>query len=79
MRDPNECKYCNNTGEMLFDTRTKLSSKGDFYPGIEVYVEDNKLEIAAVPDVYEPGYEEATIEINYCPMCGRSLKDERSE
>lgn len=80
MRDPNECKYCcDGVVEPLLDNRTELSRKGDFYPGIDVYIEGDKLEIEAVADVYEPGYEEATIEIKYCPMCGRRLDDERSE
>lgn len=68
------CKYC--SGEKsLRCTRGRLSSKGDFAPGIEVFVERGMLYITAVADVYEPNYMEEEIEINYCPKCGRDLKE----
>lgn len=65
------CECCKDyySNKPILDTRTKLSNKGDFYPGIEVDIVFNKLSIVAVADVYEPGYVETDININYCPMC----------
>lgn len=79
MRDPNECKYCSDKGDSILDTRTQLSRKGDFYPGIDLFIEDDELNIIAVGDTHETSYVEDEVKINYCPMCGRSLKDERSK
>ena len=73
------CKYCNEwpTAE-LFNNCTKLSKKRDCYPGINVEImqKDSTLHIGACPDTYEPGWIEAFVDINYCPMCGRKLKDD---
>jgi hypothetical protein len=66
------CEYCRGT-RSLINQRDTLSRKGDFYPGLEVYLEKNVLYIVAVPDTYEPGYLEASVKINFCPMCGRLL------
>ena len=61
----------------LHKINNKISSKGDFYPGIIAFVENNRLEIEAIPDTYENAYLEASVEINYCPMCGRKLEEEK--
>lgn len=66
------CKYCSGQ-EALFDDATKLSEKGDFYPGIDVWLNDGKLSITAIPNTYEPGIVEACVSIKYCPMCGSKL------
>lgn len=74
------CKYCNPwPAEPLFDNRDRLSRKKDAYPGIEVEIEalSGKMYIGACPDTYEPGWLEATIDINYCPMCGRDLREDK--
>ena len=47
---------------------------GHFHPGIIVGVEDDELWVTAAPDTYEPGYMEAEVKINFCPMCGEKLK-----
>lgn len=67
------CKYCEE-GEPLINTRDKLSTKRDFYPGIEVYIENSELSITAVADAFEPNYQDEDVEITYCPMCGKRLK-----
>lgn len=67
------CEYCKGE-KALFDSRTKYSRKGDFQPGIEVYVQDGEMSISAKSDTYEPGYEEAGFEIDFCPMCGERFR-----
>lgn len=66
------CSFCNGD-ENLLTGRTKLSLKGDFYPGIDVCIDGKELYITAVADVYEPSYMEEHIEIHFCPMCGQKL------
>ena len=67
------CEYCK--GEKpIFSNCTKYSSKGDFQPGIEVCVQGGEMSVTASPDTYEPCYEEADFEINFCPMCGERLR-----
>ena len=72
------CIYCTYGGKLLVWGRNKLSKKGDFYPGVDIGVdpEKNVLFVEAVADVYEPSFVEAAIEISFCPMCGRYLKEE---
>lgn len=67
------CEYCRGT-RTLIEQRDKLSRKGDFYPGLEVGVEDGELWVIAIPDTYEPGYLEDSVKIKFCPMCGERLK-----
>ena len=69
------CEYCRGT-RTLIEQRDKLSRKGDFYPGLEVFIEDDILSVIAVADTYEPGYLEGIININFCPMCGEKLVEE---
>lgn len=72
------CEYC--SGEKaLFDNRTEYSKKGDFYPGIEVWIGSGGISVAAATDTYEPGYEEAAFKIHFCPMCGARLGDENNQ
>lgn len=74
------CKYCDwwckeHDHEDLINTRTKLSKKGEWYPGITATINElGYLTIEAVADTYEPGYLDHVIEINFCPMCGREFK-----
>lgn len=70
-----ECEICC-CGEMLFDNRNKLSLKGDFYPGFEVRIYKNYINIVADADTYEPGYLECYVPISFCPKCGRKLSAE---
>lgn len=70
----NACEYCKDYGVKLLSERQQhYSDKGDFYPGVEVYIDKDTLNVFAVADTYEPGVEEACIKIQYCPMCGRKL------
>lgn len=70
------CEYCKDYNQKCLSERNdKMSRKGDFYSGIQTYIEENKLQINAVADVYEPNFTEKSIKINYCPMCGRRLED----
>lgn len=66
------CEYCRGT-RTLIEQRDKLSLKGDFYPGFEVYLDKNTLCVVAVPDTYEPAYMEEEVTIKFCPMCGARL------
>lgn len=70
------CRYCR--GEVyLTDSRSgRYSNKGEFTHGIRVDICDGELGIEAVADTYEPNYQEESIEINYCPMCGEKLREE---
>lgn len=68
------CEYCKGEKD-LHSLRENLSYKGDFYPGIHIVVDDWALHITCIPDVYEPGFEEAEVPIKFCPMCGEKLKE----
>lgn len=69
------CLYCT-ADEHLLDTTTKMSRKGHFHPGDTIGIEDGELWVTAVPDTLEPEYLEAEVKINFCPMCGRDLKED---
>lgn len=70
------CKFCEGGGVSLFcSISDRLSYKGDFYPGTDVYIVENRLHIDVIPDTYEPCYIEERFEIKFCPMCGRKLTD----
>ena len=59
----NMCKYCEN-GDSIY------------YDDLDVYIIGNELNIDLnmnIEDVYIDN--EYEIEINYCPMCGRKLKE----
>ena len=68
------CDYCNGK-KCIIDTRTIMSNKGDYYPGISVSLDmPGELCVDALPDTYEPSYLDASVFINYCPMCGEKFK-----
>lgn len=72
----NGCKYCTGDCEELIDTRTKLSRKTVLIiPGIEAWIDAGELTVAAVSDTYESNYQEESVPINFCPMCGRKLRE----
>lgn len=73
------CKHCTEWSNVpIFNNRNKLSYKKGGYPGIEVEIDpvEATMYIGACPDTYEPGWVEAEIPINYCPMCGEKLREE---
>lgn len=72
-----KCEYCEGN-KFIYDSM-KLGTKNDSYCGIDVYINNNKLNIDASTDTYEPNYIEVEVEINYCPMCGRKLIVESDE
>ena len=78
--DPNDqpgCEYCREwDSKDLINTMTKMSYKRDNYPGICVRVDGNELEVASLADTYEPSWQDVTIKINFCPICGRDLREE---
>ena len=68
----NSCPYCRGE-KTLISRSSKLSLKRDFYPGIELWVEADRIYIEAAPDTYEPSFMEDEVKINFCPICGREL------
>lgn len=68
------CDYCR-YDVAIIDTGTELSTKGDFYPGITAGVENDELWVISTADTYEPSYQEVSVKIKFCPMCGRKLAD----
>lgn len=71
------CKMVNN--EWIVDQRDKISLKGDFYPGIQAFIDGKELVIVAVADTYEPNFMESRIEIHFCPICGQKLSERKIE
>ena len=69
------CNFCEGYANLLSRSKT-LSKKGDFFPGIDVDIDGDVLRIVAAPDTYEPGFMEAEVKINFCPMCGENLRKE---
>ena len=69
------CEYCDGKCKFILHGRTEYSKKGDFYPGVDVWIEpvNKRICIDAVADVYEPHYIEERIQIRFCPMCGKEL------
>ena len=73
------CKFCSDKErEYLIDTRSDSWGKDAFLkPGMEVWIDDdNTLSINAVANTYEPNFSSECIEINFCPICGRNLKED---
>lgn len=74
------CKYCIGDSVELIDTRTKLSLKTEMtIPGIEVLIDGGELNVTAVADTYEPSYQEESIPINFCPICGCKLREVKED
>lgn len=74
------CKYCTGDSVELIDTRTKLSLKTEMtIPGVEVFIDGGELTVYAVADIYEPNYQEESVPINFCPMCGRKLREVKED
>lgn len=69
------CKYCNDKG-----SRTSLGTLGyDDYPTqVEFSIDDDgdgSIDVfwCAYDDMCGYGEDSATIQVNYCPWCGRKL------
>lgn len=69
------CEYCKAGSRYspLIDTMERISSKGDFFPGILAGMSDGELWFQSVADTHEPSFQEASVDISFCPMCGRRL------
>lgn len=67
------CIYCKED-YALINTTSKMSTKGDFYPGIVAGIDNRELYFASDADTYEPSHLEAFCKINFCPMCGCKLE-----
>lgn len=70
-----KCKYCDDNECEEIYSDIKLGSKKDCNVGIDIYIQQNNLYVESSADTYEPSYNEAKVEINYCPMCGRKLNN----
>ena len=68
------CKYCENKINLDIDTGTDLHGYIDnsFWPRIELYATVDGGWFGSI-DV------EGTLDINYCPMCGRKLKEPEND
>lgn len=74
-----ECEFCKFRAETLFNSRELSRYHDSVYSGIEVGLEDDgMIYILAVLDERHCGplVEEANIPINFCPMCGRDLRED---
>lgn len=75
------CEYCDENiyPKKYLIERNTYSSHTDSYIGVGVAINGNILEIEAVGEVGYPSkdttYVEDNKEINYCPMCGKNLKE----
>lgn len=69
------CEYCNN----IFPNYRKLPLKGE-YSGIEARFLDNKgllrIRVFDVNDMLEA---QDVVYLNYCPMCGRKLRNAKNK
>lgn len=78
------CKFCSNKFELWIDNVTFLFDNIDFskkrrdcYCGISAIISDyGTINIRAISETYETWVEDIEIPINYCPMCGRKLREE---
>ena len=68
------CQYCSGEKRLICPS-TALSYKGDFYPGMDIWVEPGRLYVEVRPDTYEPCFMEDEVKINFCPICGRKFGD----
>lgn len=67
------CEYCKGDKGLIEREHGNMSLKGDFYAGIDAYIDEGILSVDSVADVYEPNFTEVEIKINFCPMCGEKL------
>lgn len=74
------CEYCSETEKRKYLLERTLYGSSDCYIGIDMCIEENRLEIEAVGEVGYPSKDNTIVEdnkiINYCPMCGRKLMEE---
>ena len=73
-----ECKVCRSE-EYLIGER-KLGKFTDSYIGIDVYISENRKLTIDVCNEQSTGcscFQEAFVKINYCPMCGKKLTEEK--
>ena len=66
------CPYCTESKHLL-ECSEHMSFKGDFFPGIDLFIDCGVLYYEVRPDTYEPSFMEGGVEIKFCPMCGRKL------
>lgn len=73
-----KCRNCGKNPRYIFNNLS-LGEKGSRVKGIYVSLNSNqKLSVIATCDTQEPSLEVETIQINYCPMCGRKLNDAKT-
>lgn len=74
------CAYCCNPilNEALFNDRRWSKNNDGVLTGLEFYVDNTELCVSVVLDeqYVKPLSKYESIPINFCPMCGRRLKDE---
>ena len=75
------CEYCQGWDAIeLINTMNTISYKTEKYPGIRIEIDvDGTMNIYSVADTYEPSFMEETLKINFCPMCGRDLREESED
>lgn len=73
------CDYCLGLISLHYHDRVLSNNKGNPYPGIDAYVESGELYITSIANVYEPNFQEVSVPIKYCPMCGMEFKEETHE
>lgn len=77
------CEYCckDLKNKKWLSKRTEYSECTDCYVGMEIFINENILEISSVAEVGYPSRDstlaEKNIEINYCPMCGKKLSNNK--
>ena len=74
------CTYCCDPtlNEALFNDRRWSKNNDGVFTGLEVYIYTTELYMNVVLDeqYIKPLSKSESIPINFCPMCGRRLKDE---
>lgn len=67
------CEYCQ--GDKFIIDGRKYDYRFDTCAGIDVHVEDGMLMVESVK--MQGSYQEKETKINYCPMCGRKLTEDK--
>ena len=68
------CEYCKGDKNIIDDIVDNINNRG-ICEGIVMNIYSGKLNIYVATNTYDLSLKGESIEINYCPFCGRKLND----
>lgn len=71
------CRFCDDDGIEILNNREPSENGNEANTGFEVYIFKKKLKVFACLDKpnIKPVCSRVSVDIKYCPMCGRNLQE----